>query len=96
MFEEFINKEVKCCYKDFNQYKIARGKLEKVEEHLVKITGRLGTIIINKKNIEKMGLLNTDKEIQKFATNSVKEALEELNKEQDEIIYSLKEPPKIK
>lgn len=56
MFSEFIGKEVKCLYKDFNQDKIARGTLMEEEGNHIKITGRLGSIILNKKQIVKMGL----------------------------------------
>jgi len=54
MFEEFIGKEVKAPYKDGKQFKIARGTLDSIEDGFVKIKGKLGTIIINRKNIEKM------------------------------------------
>jgi hypothetical protein len=57
MFEEFFKKEVKCCYKDFDQNKIARGKLVEINNGLIKITGRLGTIIIRDTQVMKMGLL---------------------------------------
>jgi len=54
VFEEFVGKMVKAPYKDGTQFKIARGKLDSAENGFVKITGKLGTIIINEKNIEKM------------------------------------------
>ena len=54
VFEEFIGKEVKAPYKDGTQFKIARGVLNSINNGFVKITGNLGTIIINEKNIEKM------------------------------------------
>jgi len=54
VFEEFLGKDVKAPYRDGTQFKIARGKLESIENGFIKITGRLGTIIINEKNIEKM------------------------------------------
>lgn len=54
MFEEFLGKEVKAPYKDGSQFKIARGTLTHLGNGFVKIRGRLGTIIINEKNIEKM------------------------------------------
>ena len=57
MFEEFLDKEVKAPYKDGTQFKIARGVPTEIEGGLVKIKGRLGTIIINNNNIEKMSLL---------------------------------------
>ena len=56
MFEEFLNKNVKVPYKDGEQYKIARGELVEVKNGFVKVQGRLGTLIINERNIEKMGL----------------------------------------
>lgn len=49
---------VKAPYKDGTQFKIARGKLESAENGFVKITGKLGTIIINEKNIEKMSRIS--------------------------------------
>ena len=57
VFEEFVGKEIKAPYKDGTQFKIARGILESINSGFVKITGKLGTIIINEKNIEKMSLL---------------------------------------
>ena len=54
LFAEFIGSDVKAPYRDGDQFKIARGRLENVENGFVKIVGRLGTIIINEKNIEKM------------------------------------------
>ena len=53
-FVDFLGEEVKAPYRDGNQLKIARGRLESVDGNFVKVTGRLGTIIINSKNIEKM------------------------------------------
>lgn len=57
IFKEFLGLEVKAPYKDGNQFKIARGKLKAITNGFVKITGQLGTIIINEKNIEKMSRL---------------------------------------
>ena len=54
IFKEFLGKEVKAPYRDGSQFKIARGRLEAIENGFVKIDGRLGIIIINEKNIEKM------------------------------------------
>ncbi|MCP3682405.1 MAG: hypothetical protein GY861_06905 [bacterium] len=54
VFEEFLGHEVKAPYKDGNQFKIARGRLDDISKGFVKITGKLGTIVINEKNIEKM------------------------------------------
>ena len=54
IFEEFLGEEVKAPYKDGAQFKIARGILSEVEDGFVKIVGKLGTIIINEKNIERM------------------------------------------
>ena len=58
VFEEFVGQMVKAPYKDGTQFKIARGKLENAENGFVKITGKLGTIIINEKNIEKMSRIS--------------------------------------
>lgn len=57
MFEEFIGKNVKCCYTDYDQHKIARGELKEIEGDLIKISGKLGTLIINKNSIVKMGIM---------------------------------------
>ena len=57
MFKEFLGQEVKVPYTDGNQFKIARGTLKEINNGFVKISGRLGTIIINEKNIEKMTVM---------------------------------------
>jgi hypothetical protein len=57
VFREFLGEEVKVPYKDGNQFKIARGILESCEGGFIKITGRLGTLIINEKNVERMSLV---------------------------------------
>ncbi len=54
LFREFIGEEIKAPYKDGNQLKVARGKLEAVECGFVKVVGKLGVIVINSKNIQKM------------------------------------------
>lgn len=54
VFSEFIGSEVKAPYRDGNVLKVARGVLIDVSNGFVKITGNLGTIVINEKNIEKM------------------------------------------
>lgn len=53
-FMDFVGDEIKAPYRDGNQLKIARGKLTAVEGGFVKVVGRLGTIVINSKNIERM------------------------------------------
>lgn len=53
-FSDFLGKEVKAPYRDGRQLKIARGTLVDVSDGFVKIVGKLGTIIINSKNIERM------------------------------------------
>ncbi len=57
LFGEFLGKEVKAPYKDGMQFKIARGTLTEINNGFLKISGKLGTIIINEKNVEKMALL---------------------------------------
>jgi len=57
-FESFVGDEIKAPYKDGSQFKIARGVLREVDSGFVKITGKLGTIIINERNIEKMSRAN--------------------------------------
>lgn len=54
VFSEFLGQEIKAPYKDGTQFKIARGRLEAIINGFIKINGKLGTIIINEKNIEKM------------------------------------------
>ena len=54
LFAEFLGQEIKAPYKDGSQFKIARGVLREISNGFVKISGRLGTIVINEKNIEKM------------------------------------------
>ena len=56
MFDEFLNQEVKCPYKDGSQLKVARGILLEVKGGFIKIKGDLGTIIINKNALIKMSL----------------------------------------
>ncbi len=56
-FSDFVGEYVKAPYRDGSQLKIARGRLEEVNGGFVKVVGRLGTIIINSKNIEKMSLM---------------------------------------
>jgi hypothetical protein len=62
VFQEFVGVEVKAPYKDGNQYKIARGKLDSINNGFLKIIGMLGTIIINEKNIEKMSRVSERRE----------------------------------
>ena len=57
LFEEFLGKEVKVPYTDGSQFKIARGRLQGINNGFVKIVGRLGTVVINEKNIEKMSVI---------------------------------------
>ena len=54
LFSEFIGKEVKVPYRDGSQYKIARGILESVDGSFVKISGHLGIIAIQIRNIERI------------------------------------------
>ena len=58
-FDEFIGKEIKAPYKDGSQFKIARGTLAEISNGFLKIKGKLGTIVINERNIEKMSLLSS-------------------------------------
>lgn len=58
LFREFLGEEIKAPYKDGNQFKIARGTLEEISNGFVKIKGRLGTIIINLNNIEKVSRIS--------------------------------------
>ena len=57
LFDEFVGMEVKAPYRDGSQFKIARGTLTEIKGGFVKIRGKLGTIIINEKNIEKMATI---------------------------------------
>ena len=64
VFDEFVGNEVKAPYRDGTQFKIARGVLESINNGFIKIKGRLGTIIINEKNIEKvLGVVGPSKSI---------------------------------
>lgn len=58
LFAGFIGKRVKVPYRDGDQIKVARGKLEIINDNFVRIAGDLGTIIINTKNVEKMSRLS--------------------------------------
>ena len=66
VFEEFIGRDVKAPYKDGTQFKIARGVLSSINNGFVKISGRLGTIIINEKNIEKMSRVSEKEKVSWF------------------------------
>jgi hypothetical protein len=57
LFSDFVGQTVKVPYRDGEQIKIARGRLETIDKQFAKIRGELGTIIINTKNIEKMSRL---------------------------------------
>jgi hypothetical protein len=54
VFNEFVGEKVKAPYRDGNMLKVARGVLVEINQGFVKISGDLGTIVINEKNIEKM------------------------------------------
>mgnify|MGYP006283262855 CR=1 FL=1 len=56
-FEGFLGEYVKAPYRDGRSLKIARGRLEEINGGFVKVVGKLGTIVINSKNIEKMSRL---------------------------------------
>ena len=58
IFSEFLGCEIKAPYKDGDQYKIARGRLESIDRGFLKISGKQGTLIINEKNIERMSRAN--------------------------------------
>ena len=59
LFTEFIGHEVKVPYRDGAQFKIARGILEDINSGFIKVTGKLGTIVINQKNIERISKINS-------------------------------------
>jgi hypothetical protein len=59
VFQDFIGMHVKAPYRDGTVLKVARGVLVDIEDGFVKISGKLGTIIINEKNIEKMSRLKS-------------------------------------
>ena len=54
VFQDFIGMPVKAPYRDGDVLKVARGMLVDIDNGFVKISGQLGTIVINEKNIEKM------------------------------------------
>lgn len=58
LFSDFIGCEVKVPYRDGPQFKIARGILEAADNGFIKVSGKLGTIIINLKNIERIAKTN--------------------------------------
>ncbi|MFH1642753.1 MAG: hypothetical protein ABIC04_07710 [Nanoarchaeota archaeon] len=60
LFDEFIGQQVKAPYRDGTQFKIARGELMDICNGFLKIKGKLGTIIINEKNIEKMSRVSAN------------------------------------
>ena len=70
IFKEFLGEAVKAPYRDGSQFKIARGTLEAAENGFVKISGKLGTIIINEKVIEKMSKLTGRKTIKNKSYNA--------------------------
>ncbi len=57
VFEEFIGKNVKASYDDNGSFKLARGTLEEISGGFIKIRGPPGVLILNEKDIKKMGLL---------------------------------------
>jgi hypothetical protein len=57
VFQEFVGQPVKAPYRDGSVLKIARGTLVDINNGFVKISGQLGTIVINEKNIEKMAIM---------------------------------------
>ncbi len=57
VFHEFIGMPIKAPYRDGPVLKVARGVLIDISNGFVKISGKLGTIVINEKNIEKMARL---------------------------------------
>jgi len=57
MFLELVGKKVKVPYRDGQQFKVARGTLQGAQQGFVKISGRLGTIVISERTIEKMSVL---------------------------------------
>lgn len=56
VFSDFIGKRVKVPYKDGIGNKVARGELLEARNGFVKISGKLGVIIINQDSIIRMGL----------------------------------------
>jgi len=54
IFEDFLGVNVKATYMDFEQLKVARGRLVQIDDFHVKITGPLGTIIIHRNDLKKM------------------------------------------
>ena len=58
VFNEFVGKEVKAPFLDGNKLKVAKGKLVSASNGFVKIQGKLGTVVINEKNVERMAVIN--------------------------------------
>jgi len=67
-YDEFLGKEVKCCFRDGGKFKIAVGILKEhdSENRLIKIVGNLGPIIVGEKTIEKLGLKSKKKQDEGF------------------------------
>ena len=57
ILQEFVGKEVKVPFRDAETTRIARGVLVSYDENFIKIKGELGTLIIQRKSIYKIGLL---------------------------------------
>lgn len=59
IFQEFLGQEVKAPFRDGSQYNIARGKLVAIDQGFLKISGDLGIIVINERNIVRISKLNS-------------------------------------
>ena len=54
LFKDFLGEEIKMPYREGRQFKIASGRLVDIRGGFVKVTGKLGTIIVNIHNIERI------------------------------------------
>lgn len=60
LIEEFVGKQVKIPFQDSDTTRIARGELVSYDDNFIKVRGVLGTIIIKRTAIYKIGLLKNE------------------------------------
>lgn len=54
IFKDYLGENVKATFRDGDQFKVIRGKVEEICGGHVKIKGKLGTIVLKESLIEKM------------------------------------------
>jgi len=55
ILQEIVGRQVKIPFKDADQTRIARGVLVSYDKDFVKVKGELGTLIIKRESIYKVG-----------------------------------------